>query len=277
MKHILVPTDFSEAAGHALNAALQFADHFRAEVHLLSCTELPDGWENLSEEEKFGFLEIQVLVRQVAEKFDQLKAQYPSVSFHTSFVAGSLVDSIQEYVKAQAIDFIVMGAYGNSGHNELFIGANTQKVIRSIHRPVLIVKKPINSIAFKKVVFASSFNRQDQETFLRFKKIVAPFEPEIFLVAIDTPFSFGSTTTITAAAMEDFKALAAPYTCHPYIYKNSQIEAGIRSFSEEIGAELIAVSNHNRSALKRMLVGSTVEALVNYADLPVLCIDYEED
>ena len=277
MKHILVPTDFSEAADHALDAGLKFAQQFRASVHLLSCTELPDGWIHLSEEEKFGFLEIQVLVQQVAEKFDQIKAKYPSVSFHTSFVAGTLVDSVKQYVEANDIDFIVMGSYGNSGQSELFIGANTQKVIRSVHRPVLIVKNRIDTIAFKKVVFASPFNLEDKESFLRFKEIIAPFEPEIFLVTIDTPFSFGSSATITASAMEDFKALAEPYVCHPYIYKNSYIEAGIRSFSEEMGAELIAVSNHNRSAFKRMLVGSTVEALVNYADLPVLCIDYEVD
>lgn len=276
MKNILIPTDFSDVAHNALDVGLKFARRFSAAIHLLSCTELPDGWENLSEEEKFGFLEIQALSLKVSERFDQIREQHSDVTFHTSFAGGTLTDGISHYLSSHEIDFIVMGSHGNSGHNDLFIGANTQKVVRSIHRPVLVVKKPIDSIDFKKVVFASSFNLDEQQPFLHFKEIMAPFEPEIFLVTVDTPFSFGSSPTITASAMEDFKELASPYTCHPYIYKNSNIEQGIREFSTEIDAQLIAISNHNRSSLKRMLVGSTVEALVNYSDLPVLCVDYEE-
>lgn len=276
MKNILIPTDFSVVANHALDVALKFAQRFKAEVHLLSCTVLPDEWEKLSEQEKFGFLEIQAVLENISEKFDQLKKQHPDVTFHTSFGGGSLVNGIQHYIDSHEIDFIVIGSHGNSGHNDLLIGSNTQKVIRSIHRPILVVKQPIDSINFKKVVFASSFNLEDKEPFLHFRDIMAPFEPEIFLVTVDTPFAFGTMPNITAAAMEDFKKLASPYTCHPYIYKNSNIEQGIREFSGDIGAELIAISNHNRSSLKRMLVGSTVEALINYAALPVLCIDYEE-
>ncbi|MBK7409888.1 MAG: universal stress protein [Saprospirales bacterium] len=40
-------------------------------------------------------------------------------------------------------------------------------------------------------------------------------------------------------------------------------------------ADLIGISNHERHPLKRILVGSNVEALINHSKLPVLVIDYE--
>ena len=52
------------------------------------------------------------------------------------------------------------------------------------------------------------------------------------------------------------------------------VEHGIRVFAEELGADLIAISNHERHPVRRILRGSTVEALVNHAAIPVLSIDY---
>ena len=114
------------------------------------------------------------------------------------------------------------------------------------------------------------------EVFLRFKDFVKPFLPEIHLVAIHTNSIFDPPYTISKLAMEGFKNLCAPFHCETYIYKDLNIDKGIRGFAEDIGANLIGISNHFRHPLKRMLAGSNVEALVNHADVPVLSIDYVE-
>ena len=37
MEHILVPTDFSDCADHALDAAINIAKKFQAALHLYTC------------------------------------------------------------------------------------------------------------------------------------------------------------------------------------------------------------------------------------------------
>ncbi|MFT7452175.1 MAG: nucleotide-binding universal stress UspA family protein, partial [Patescibacteria group bacterium] len=53
-------------------------------------------------------------------------------------------------------------------------------------------------------------------------------------------------------------------------------DAGIRHLSDELGADLIAISNEKRHPIKRIFSGSNVEALVNHAEIPILSIDFKD-
>jgi nucleotide-binding universal stress UspA family protein len=276
MKHILVPTDFSDCAANALSVAIHLARHFSASVHLLSCIDIPDNWESLSDEERQALPAVADTISSTNAQLQAVCDSHPDLEITYATCSGKLIEEIQACIEDKTIDFVVMGSHGKSGFSELFIGSNTQKVVRTIPLPVLIIKGDVQSIDFKKVVFASSFNISEREPFLKFKEIVRPFEPEIHLLGIKSSFFFDAPVSAMREAMGNFQLLAEPLKCKKYIFKNRDIENGIRSFSKEIGAELIAISNHNRKPLRRMLSGSTVEALINHSDLPVLSIDYSE-
>ena len=188
-----------------------------------------------------------------------------------------MVEQIKKCIELEGIDFIIMGSHGKSGLSEVFIGSNTQKVVRSVHLPVLIIKGQVLDINFKEIVFASNFNLSEQESFLKFKELIAVFNPTIYLLGVKTSFFFDAPVSATKEAMEKFQKLAAPFPCKIYIIKDADIERSIREFSETVGADLIAISNHNRHPLKRMLAGSNVEALINHSTLPVLSIDFEKN
>jgi nucleotide-binding universal stress UspA family protein len=42
--------------------------------------------------------------------------------------------------KTNNIDLIVMGSHGSGGFQEMFIGSNTEKVVRNSDVPVLVIK-----------------------------------------------------------------------------------------------------------------------------------------
>ena len=262
MKKILVPTDFSQCAQNALDAAIMLAKKFNASIHLFS---LVEDFQN------------QVLIKEVENNFELIKKTHSNIIMTSSFAGGNLVEQIKKCTELEGIDFVVIGSHGNSGFSEVFIGSNTQKVVRSIHLPVLIIKGALKDINFKEIVFASNFNTSEQEPFLKFKELVSAFNPSIYLLGVKTSFFFDAPITATKAAMEVFQKLAAPFPCKKYIFKDADIEGSIREFSETVGADLIAISNYNRQPLKRMLVGSKVEALINHSTLPVLSIDFEKN
>ncbi|MCB0635227.1 MAG: universal stress protein, partial [Lewinella sp.] len=64
--------------------------------------------------------------------------------------------------------------------------------------------------------------------------------------------------------------------CFTHLYRDLNPERGIRGLATELGADLIGISNLHRHPLKRVLSGSTVEALVNHSHLPVLSIDFRD-
>lgn len=276
MKNILVPTDFSACAEHAVEAAAQLAKKFNAIVYLFHNVTLPPYLEELSEAEKENDSEVlqlmlnaDVLLAEAKKKFDKSFA-YPIVS------RGNLIDNIQEIVKTKSIDMVVMGSHGTSGKNEFFIGSNTQKAVRIVHCPVLVLKEPLKKLDFDKIVYASNFNLDERDSMVAAKNFIKHFLPkEIHLLTIHTSDFFGAPYIIEKAAMDDCSKLFRPFKVRNHIYRDFTVSGGIQNFVTENKPDLLVVSNHNRRPLKRMLAGSNVEMLINHVDVPVLSIDYE--
>lgn len=276
MNAILVPTDFSACAAFATQTAMDIASRNKAAIHLFTTIDIQEDWSKLSEEEKNKNPEAIQKIRnaEVLLKEWENKATAKNINIQTAWSEGNLIENIQAYVEEYKIDFIVMGSHGASGKNEFFIGSNTQKVVRTVHCPILIVKEELNTFNPKKVVFASEFEEAEKEAFQYLLDLVRPFNPEIHLLEVNTSSWFGQPFVLAKASMEDFKVMCGELKCFLHFYRDWSIEAGIRNLSEEIGADLIAIANLQRRPVKRMFSGSNVEALVNHANAPVLSIDF---
>ncbi len=268
MKNILVPTDFSACATNAANVALQLAASYGATLHLYSNIDIKTDTLERSKEDERTIHNAELLLSEWREK-----AAYDNVTIETAWSGGKLTDEISKYVANKSIDFVVMGSHGLSGKNEFFIGSNTQKIVRTIRVPVLVVKEDMTDYQIKKVVFASNFNLSEKEPFQYLLKFLRPFNPEIHLIQINTSGWFREPYLLVKETMDDFKEMCGEMTCKTHFFRDWTIEGGIRHMSNEIAADLIAISNQQRHPLKRIFAGSNVEALINHASAPVLSID----
>lgn len=205
----------------------------------------------------------------------EMQNRFPDVPLVCDTCEGRLVDVIRDYVERYGVDLLCMGSHGASGKSEYFIGSNTQKVVRCVHRPVLVFKEPMAELVLEKVVFASDFSAEEEGAFLRFKEIVKHFVPEIHLLMVRTSTLFEGSPARGKEAMTHFLPLCAPLKGFTHLYQDFNVDQGIRVFSQAIGASLVGISNHQRHPLRRLLTGSNVEALINHSALPVLSIDYE--
>ena len=263
MQNILVPTDFSDCAKAAEDLAMQLAKEFGGIVHLYH------NYKSKDEEDE--------VMRKLRERANSLEDSYPGIRIEMHASMGKLVSGVEGITDQMAIDFLVIGSYGASGKAEYFIGSNAQKMVRSVHLPVLVIKEKIKNLKFKKVIFASNFNEKEKEPFRRFLAIVKSFNPKVYLVNIDTPSLFDAPYIVQREAMEDFKEIAQPLESEIKMIRHFSVDAGVRLFSIEINADMIAISNHNRRPVKRIMTGSNVEALINHTDIPILTIDYKPE
>lgn len=277
MELILVPTDFSTLAGYAEEAAIQMATWSRSNILFYHCTpDLPEGWENLPPREKDKYPDqlkiwddLLAIINRLKEKCDAV-----NVTSQTIIGTGRFLDAVEELVQKEKIDLVVMGSHGSSGKQEYFIGSNTQKVIRKVHTNLLIVKDPLQTIRFKKIIFATNLGVTDQEAFADFLSMIQIFRPEeIHLLTVDTPGFITRPAILVEERQKDFQRMAADYHCTTHFIRNFTVEAGIRKFSESSGANLIAISNYERHPIKRIFTGSNVEMLANHSNIPVLSLD----
>lgn len=281
MKNILVPTDFSACADNAINLGFAFAEFFDAELYLINTIEdLPKDWEEMTKEEKDSLPEKKKLEENANVLFLNWKkrAEREGIRLTTIISSGKFIQNLQQQVEVINADFVVMGSHGASGKNEYFIGSNTQKAIRKLHVPVFVIKNPMKDYAFKNVVFASNFEANEKESFLKFLDFIKWFTPQtIHLLSINTSDWFSQPSFLMREAMKDFKKLCGDINCKSHFYRASSVDAGIRNFTDEVNADLVVISNRYRSPIKRIFQGSNVEALVNHSQVPVLSVDFKDE
>jgi len=274
---ILIPSDFSPIADDAFHAACQIALKKNAEVHLFHAADMPQGWEKIPLANHLRN-EISQSVLANAKEAYKIRSQKAidlglKIKFHYS--EGLFLGNMEKLTQEIDFDIVVMGSHGASGKKEWFVGSKTQKVIRHIHEKVLVIKNPVQNVNFSKVLFASGLFEEDQKAFSHLLDFLKTSDvKEIHVLAIETGGLFNPPKIVMLEALKDFKALAHQYDCQTHFHTNLSIEAGIQDFIKNNDIDLVALSNHIRTPLKRFFTGSNVEMVVNHAEVPVLSIDY---
>ena len=165
-----------------------------------------------------------------------------------------------------------MGSKGHSDFEEILIGSNTEKVVRTSKVPVLVVKKDNEKFRMKNLIFASSFKNEDKkEVFRKFLNFANHFKSEIHLLKVNTPSKFESTYDATQKVKNFIEEFDLPkYSIN--IYNDVTIQKGILNFSRDIDADLIALSTSGRTGLSHLFSASVTKSLSKKALKPILTI-----
>jgi len=142
IRHILVPTDFSEPADAALQYARALAQEFSSRLHLLHVVPEPYVYPWGTELSTLPLAELLTQSEDAAKKrLDQLVRDFDGTAETTevSTAVGPPVDRILAYVTAHEIDLIVMGTHGRGMVGHLLLGSVVERVIRRSAVPVLTV------------------------------------------------------------------------------------------------------------------------------------------
>lgn len=269
MKRILVPTDFSNQAENALKVAVDIATKNNSEIFIIHSLEMPLHLS--SSGDSGGMPESLFFIKLAENHFEELleKPYLADLEIHEAIGHGEVYNDINEVTQSKNIDLIVMGSHGISGFKEMFIGSNTEKVVRTANVPVLVIKNEHESFDITNFVFATDFSEKCCDSFKEAKKFAEDVNAQMNLLYVNTPGNF-ITTTDANKKMKDFvKDLDIKnYTLN--IYNDTSVEKGILNFAKETNASLIGMSTHGRQGISHFFNGSISEDLVNHANRPVI-------
>lgn len=271
MKKILVPTDFSDHAEYALKVAAKIAKEHNGEIFLLHLVELP-GQENDAIVAGADVPEIAFFLKKAHERFEEVKsADYlDGLTVSDSLLFDGAFEGIIKSAKKHEIDLIVMGSHGASGFKEMFIGSNTEKVVRTSDIPVLVIKKEEADFSPSTFVFASNFADEIKKPFTRVVDFANTFGAKLHLLYVNTPATFKSTHAAEKIVNDFVAGFALENGYSVNIYNDVNVEKGILHFSNSINADLVALCTHGRKGLAHFFNGSISEDLVNHAVRPVV-------
>ena len=121
-RNILFATDFSAASELAYRTAVEFARHFRAQLHVVHV--VPPATDPIPSK----------------EALDQLMAAMPpDLTVRSETLNGLPARQIVGYARRTAIDLIVLGTHGRTGVSHAIVGSVAEAVVRRARCRVMVV------------------------------------------------------------------------------------------------------------------------------------------
>lgn len=140
-QNILIPTDGSPGAERAGKHGLSLAESLDATVHVLSVVE-----DTALGADVRSVIADQDLEKAAKAAVDDLVSEAESREITetvTHIHTGNPVEQILQYIDANDIHVVVMGATGRRGTDRILLGSVAEKTVRSAPVPVLTLRTPV--------------------------------------------------------------------------------------------------------------------------------------
>lgn len=271
MKKILLPIDFSKHSEYAAKLTSKIAKKTNSEVHLLHLIEIPTGIVDMGGGANFSIPESMLYIRTIRDKLLAFKESFFSNIEHVKHAIRfqNPFEGIRDYSKKIEADLVIMGSKGQTALDEILIGSNTEKTVRTLDIPVLVTKKDSSDFKFDRMAFASTFEKDENEALKKFLDFARFFNPEIYFLKINTPHKFQNTSEAKNIVERFISQYDIPnYTIS--IYNDKSVVEGILNFSDEKEIDLVSIATHGRSGLSRFFNGSISLDLSKNVLKPVL-------
>jgi nucleotide-binding universal stress UspA family protein len=296
VRNILIPTDFSDCADHALSQAADLATRFGAVLHILHVVDkLDPDWYGVQEAQR-NAPELREQIRKAAE--ERLRAREDEehtqdvetrISLQLSF---SVTNTVEEYVEERSIDLVVMGTHGRRAVEHFTTGSVAERTVRRVRCPVITVTEqapwesedrgisdilvPIDFSTPSKAAlriakqFAELYKSRVHLLFVAEKRTVPTFSdtgvPGVSFVEMDEEIVANADK-----ALEQLNAsVGNPDIPATFGVEQGHVAENILDYTEERGIEMIVMATRGLTGLSHFILGSTTERVVRVASCPVL-------
>ena len=284
MKNILVPTDFSAEAHHAFRAALQLARRTGGSVTLLHVLAMPNqqrtanfstfggpvGGADMASTHGIDRIFVIKLIEATRQRMHLLLAEAaelaPDVPVHDLTDQVDVDEAILKVIEERNIDLVVLGTQQHDAVERFFASSNTEQMVRLAPCPVLAVKHAADLDAVRDIVFASDFGPEADQAVPGLRQVRKLFpEGRLHLLHVTD-----GNATQARQLIDGFIERHRLAPAEAVLMEASSISGGIEDAARKLGAGLIVMPTHARSAFSRFFQGSVAEKVAFQSAQPVL-------
>jgi len=295
LARILVPTDFSDAAGRALEQALALARPGGVEIILLHS--LPPVIPALSPMGETGFAGLVEMGRllddytrelreDASRKLEDLRTKAP-VTVETVLEENlEPHEAILRKARSWNADLIAMGTHGRGGLEKLLMGSVASKVLHRSDRHLMLLRS--DSILFASGKDAGSilvpvdFSDHSHRALALARYLSSRHGASLHLLHVvellHTPLKPGGLSS----RLEETPGLREKYlealrdmlgeTPGDVTVADGSPAGGILWWREKLGAGLVVMGSRGLTGLERLLVGSAAETVARFCEVPVVVV-----
>lgn len=291
IRHLLAATDLSAPARHALARAAMLAGEHDARLALMHVV-------NLGALDVLRGLLTAAADEVAARLLDEARAELDRiagdlagrhrVSPEAQLAVGTVLGEIAAAADGSDTDLLVMGARGAGFMRDLLVGSTTERVLRKLTQPVLVVRQ-IPHEPYRRVLVPVDFSARSLAA-LQLARAVAPQAELILLHAFELPFEgklrlagvedevlYSLRVAAKQKAIEGLNALVGEAGLEDAGVRRIVLHAEpttlILEQEQEQDCDLIVIGKHGQSMLEDMLLGSVTKHVLARSVADVLVAD----
>ncbi len=280
MNKLLVATDFSAPARHAVMRSAALAQQLKAALHITHIIE-PSFTEHLKALLKLD----QEQTQQHAETNAKLQLNALMVAVNeqseiqptVSLQSGSLLPTLAEQVAQYAADLVLVSSKGEDFIRHWTLGSTAERLIRLLKCPMLVVKQS-TQVGYRRVMIAVDFSDWSLSS-IQLAQQIAPDAHYVLAHVFDVPEEgklrmagvsefdiINYRNELMQERQVDLKRLAqqaglSDTQWSPLVMKGNA-SSRLLEAEEEQDIDLIVLGKHGKGWFEEMLLGSTTKHLL---------------
>lgn len=272
MKHILLPTDFSENSKNAMNYAMQL---FKGETCHFYVLNVQKSSEYITDDLLTAGASASIYSaiahdnkKQLKTLLETFKTNYPESNYHwhSLFDFDNFVDAVNQVIDTKDIDLIVMGTNGATGASETLFGSNTLRVVRKVNCPVLIIPEGYTFSELSSILFSTTHCKElKQEAVETLKYFTQTHDAMLHILNIylNRNEPNHENDQYLSGVLEDI-------VYKDYTMKGIPVPFAVESFEQLIPVEMHVMFAPKETFLDRFLFGSDTTRISYRSNVPLL-------
>ncbi|WP_103069431.1 universal stress protein [Aquimarina sediminis] len=280
MKHILLPTDFSDNAFNAITYAMNFFKDEEVTFYLLN-TFTPVSYHTgylVENPNPYGMEDIAMMnsKRDVERIEERIKKEFanPKHSFVRLSAFNTLIGEIKEVVEKHDIDLVVMGTKGATGAKEVFIGTHTMYTIKKVNCPVIAVPSGYIYEEPKEILFPTDFNLNTHNRYLSLIKTIC--DKHASRLNILNAY-YGEPLKEKQEEVKGFLDTYFSGNTHAFhIAEGVDVIEAVEDFEKKQKINLLIMIHNKHSFFENLLFKPVINQVAYHTNIPFLVVPSEE-
>ncbi len=294
---ILATTDFSKESLAGVRYAVALAEKVGAAVALLHVVEFPSPPPMPGMRTVTLSLQDSEIGKQARVRLKTLAKRESKGDLNLTPIlrSGNSFYGITTTARERAADLIVIATHGYTGAKRVLLGSTAERVVRHAPCPVLTVPARATKrrtgkmppLDLKRILVPIDFSKTSETALPWAASLAAESNAELILLHVVEKFPIDylmgrelmnqAITPLMKQSEADLKRMAANMIKSAELRVSAVVRDGrpfeeICSAAQGLGADLIALTTHGYTGLRRVWLGSTAERVVRHARCPVLVV-----
>ena len=277
MNDIIVAIDFSKGSLHALDYAIDFANHVQSNVMMVWV----DGQAN--QDIAFSGAQPNELRDEARSNMEEIlnskKGSLKNGKLAYKLRKGKVYQEMASQAKASNASLIIAGTHGVTGYEEFWIGSNAYRIVSYAPCPVITVRYDFNmpGEGVKSIVLPIDGTLDTRQKVPFTIKMAKAFGADIHILALYSTSIKTIQRKVDNSARLVQKMISDEGINH-YLEKgqSENITNTAINYAIKVNADLIAIMTEQETNASNILLGPFAQQMVNHSPVPVLSIQPHE-